>query len=214
MTMTDEVGNAEHTLANLQQKREALVARGHRLGEERAKLAFAAHAEADAKARKRLDEINRESALHDSELRSLDAAIVEAGERLKAAQAIEQQAQAREVAAELLKRAALLVQHAQSLDDANAVRVEASCAIAETLTQMRSLADGLGVRVPSHEQYLALGSRADLTATMQTPFAREIGEHLPPNQRRTHVSYLAQWSDQIAKACAAVLGEPQKEKAA
>ena len=64
MTMTDD---AEHTLANLQQKREALAARGHRLGEERAKLAFAAHAEADAKARKRLDEINRESALHDSD---------------------------------------------------------------------------------------------------------------------------------------------------
>jgi hypothetical protein len=211
MTTTDD---AEHTLVNLQQKREALVARGHRLGEERGKISFAAHASDDAKARKRLDEINRESALHDSELRSLDAAIVEAGERLKASQAIEQQAQAREVAAELLKRAARLVRHGQSLDDANAIRVEASRAIAEELTRMRSLAHGIGVHVPSHEQFLAMGSRADLTATMLTPFAREVGEHLPPNERRSHTSYVMPWSDAITKAARAIMGEGKSRKAA
>jgi hypothetical protein len=211
MTMTDD---AEHTLANLQQKREALVARGHRLGEERGKISFAAHASDDAKARKRLDEINRESALHDSELRSIEAAIAEAGERLKAAQAIEQQERAKEVARELLKRAARLVQHGQSLDDANAIRVEASRAISEELQQMRSLAQGLGgVHVPSHEQLLAMGSRADLTATMQMPWAREVGEHLPPNQRRSHLSYVQPWSAAVVNAARAIMGEGKREAA-
>jgi hypothetical protein len=62
------------------------------------------------------------AALHDSELRSLDAAIAEAGKRVEAQRASEQQAQAREVTRELLKRAALLLEHGRTLDDANAVR--------------------------------------------------------------------------------------------
>jgi hypothetical protein len=49
----------------------------------------------DAAARKNLDAINREAALHDSGLRSLDAAIAEAGKRVEAQRASEQQAQAR-----------------------------------------------------------------------------------------------------------------------
>jgi hypothetical protein len=76
----------------------------------------------DAAARKNLDAINREAALHDSELRSLDTAIAGAGKRVEAQRASEQQAQAREVTRELLKRAALLLEHGRTLDDANAVR--------------------------------------------------------------------------------------------
>ena len=88
--------------------------------------------------------------------------------------------QARETARELLKRADAIVQLATSLDDANSVRVEASRALRDELTQIRELARGLGVFVPSDEQLFALGSRADQTSTMLTPWAREMGEHLPP----------------------------------
>jgi hypothetical protein len=105
-----EIAKAEHVLNNLRQKREALVAHGHSLGEERTQIAFAAHAGDDAKARKRLDELNREAALHESELRSLDAAIAEATKRLAAADAAEAQAANRVRAEEARKTVAELAE--------------------------------------------------------------------------------------------------------
>jgi hypothetical protein len=78
---------------------------------------------------------------------------------------------------------------------------------------MRSLAHGIGLFVPSHDQFLALGSRADHTAGMQTPFAREVAEHLPPRERRTHSSYAVSWHAAITKAVAALVGEDKQEAA-
>jgi hypothetical protein len=43
----NDIDRATHTLNNLLQKREALVAHGHSLGEERTQLAFGAHALGD-----------------------------------------------------------------------------------------------------------------------------------------------------------------------
>src|SRR5258708_21824503 len=97
-SMMSDIERAEKTLRDLRAKREAAVAHGVALGEERTQLAFTAHALGDSKSRKRLDEINRESALHDSELRSLDAAISEAAARVERAHQAEQQAQGRGVA--------------------------------------------------------------------------------------------------------------------
>jgi hypothetical protein len=96
---------------------------------------------------------------------------------------------------------------ARSQYDANTLRVEASRAIADELMEMRSLAHGVGLHIPSHDQYLAMGTRADQTAGMQTPFARDVAEHLPPAQRRTHMSYAQQWYAAITKSARAVLGE-------
>jgi hypothetical protein len=111
--MPSDIEHAERIVNELRAKRDALVAHGVELGERRVTLAFAAHT-GDAAARKQLDAINRESALHDSELRSLDAAVSEAGARVKQAQAAEAQAQAREAAHELLKRADALMVHNHS----------------------------------------------------------------------------------------------------
>src|SRR5262249_45143366 len=144
---------------------------------------------------------------------SFDAAIKAASERLQQAQASASQTQARKVARELLRRANAIVKYAQTLDDANAVKVEASRAIADELTQMRALAHGAGLYVPSHEQFLALGSRADQTAHMATPFAREFGEHLAPSDRRNHMSYAQSWHVAITKAVAALVGEDKQEAA-
>jgi len=207
--MATEIEKAEHTLASLQAKRDACVQ-----ADERAALAFAAHT-GDTKARKRLDEINAAIGTHASELASLDAALKVALERLQQAKAAESRKHAGKWARELLKRADTILQLAQSLDDANTVRVEASRALAEELTQIRGLAGGIGAYAPSNEQFLAMGSRADITAGMQTPFAREVvGEHLPPNQRRTHVSYVAGWRDAIRQGANALLREEQKDAAA
>jgi hypothetical protein len=79
--------------------------------------------------------------------------------------------------------------------------------------QMRSIVQGIGLFVPSDEQFLSLGMRAESTAGMRTPFARDIAEHLPPNQRRNHMSYAQQWHDAIVNSARAVLGEPQNESA-
>jgi len=208
----NEVQKSEAVIADLETKRAACVKRGTELADERAAVALDAHT-GNVKARKRLDEINAAIATHGSELASIDAAIKAAGERLQQAQASESQTQARKVARELLKRARVIVEHARTLDDANTIRVEASRAIADELTEMRSLAHGIGLFVPSHDQFLALGSRADHTAGMQTPFAREVAEHLPPRERRTHSSYAVSWHAAITKAVAALVGEDKQEAA-
>jgi hypothetical protein len=207
------VSEAERVLGDLEKRKAGLLEQ--RAADDRALNAcsYQAHAHGAKEALAELDRVTENILRRDTALKSINAAIVEAAERVKAAQAIEAQAAHREIAKELLARAASLTTLAQTLDDANAVRVEASRAIAEELTQMRSLAHEIGLHAPSHEQYLALGSRAEQTVTMATPWAREIGEHLPPNQRRTHVSYLVQWSDAITQAARAVMGDT-KQKAA
>jgi hypothetical protein len=126
----------------------------------------------------------------------------------------EAQAEARKVARKLSKMADALVGHAQSLDDANAIRVEASKAIRDQLKEMRSLAEGLGVFVPSDEQFTSLGSLAERTSHQLTPFGREFGEFVAPNQRRDHMSYVASWCNAIKKSVGALLGDRQKEDAA
>jgi hypothetical protein len=78
------VKNAEATVASLEQKRIKCVAHGTELQDERANVALAAHT-GDVKARKRLDEINSEIAVHTSELAGLDAALRAAGEHLEEA---------------------------------------------------------------------------------------------------------------------------------
>jgi DNA repair exonuclease SbcCD ATPase subunit len=207
----NDIEQAEKTLAGLKQKREALVARGHSLGEAQGRISYSAHT-GDKAARAKLDKLNAEAALHDSELRSLDSAIAEATARVERARQAEAQAQGRGVARELLKRAARLVELAQSLDDAAAIRVECSRVISEELQTMRQIAHGLGVFVPSEQQFLSLGERAERTTLMETPFHR-IAERLGPTERRTHMSYAVPWSEAIAKGCAALLGEEETEAA-
>jgi hypothetical protein len=45
---------------------------------------------------------------------------------------------------------------------------------------------------------------------MLTPFSRVIAEHLPPNERRSHLSYVQPWSDAITKAARAIMGDKQE----
>jgi hypothetical protein len=187
MTMTDD---AEHTLNNLQQKREALVARGHRLGEERGKISFAAHAGGDAKARKQLDELNRELALHDAELRSLDCAIVEADTRVKTAQAAEVAAVNRQKAAEARKLVSELGEVFPYLDRKLEEAGNALIAINDGIQQLH----GLGFASPTDNQ-----ARLNICAIIET-WAMRLPKHfhnqlrdgvrfLAPHERKTGVQY-------------------------
>ena len=213
---TTKLGAVEHahkTLHELEAKRGAIAASGQNDQSELESVAFAAHT-GDQKAAAKLETLKERALRRDLELKSVDAAIAVAKQNVETAKQAEAQTQARKVARELLKRARVIVEHARTLDDANAIRVEASRAIADELTEMRSLAHGIGLFVPSHEQLFAMASRADQTATMQTPWAREVGEHLPPNQRRDHMSYAQSWHVAITKAAAALLDEDKQTEAA
>src|SRR5205823_1125685 len=100
--LMSEIDRASAILDELQTKRTQHVAKGEKLAAERSSIALVAFTKG-GKERARLDEINRESALHDSELRSLDCAIAEAAERVKRAQAAEAQAANRQRAEEARK---------------------------------------------------------------------------------------------------------------
>jgi len=158
------------------------------------------------------EKVRDEAALHDSELRSLGAAIAEAGKRVEAQRASEQQAQAREIAKELAVRADAIAVHAAELDSANMTRIAAARAISEELQKMRALAHGLDVFVPSEQQFLSLGERAERTVLMATPWSR-VAERIAPGERRTHSSYARPWRDQIVKAAGALMGTKHEEAA-
>jgi hypothetical protein len=190
----NDIDRVTHTLNNLLQKREALVAHGHSLGEERTQLAFGAHALGDTKARKRLDEINRESALHDSELRSLDCAIAEATTRVNHAR----QAEARKVDRQ---KAAALQRHVEELAAVPAfIDEHLAAALSGLLAYDRGVAElhnKFGVAFPTDIQ-TRLGMVAVLATFLQklppTWFNEIAGgmRYLSPAQRKTASSYFAQ----------------------
>jgi hypothetical protein len=186
MTMTDD---AEHTLANLQQKREALVARSHRLGEEQSKIAFSAHT-GDQAAKKRLDKINADAALHDSELRSLDSAIAEGTARVEAARQAEARAADRQRAAEARKLVKELGEVFPYLDRKLEEAGNALIAINDGIAKLHEL----GIKHPDDRQ-LRLG-----VATILQSWAHRLPrswhdqlrdgfEFLAPGRRQTAVGY-------------------------
>jgi hypothetical protein len=216
--MPSDIERAEHVLNNLRQKREVLVARGHSLGEERTQLAFAAHASDDAKARRRLDEINREAALHDSELRSIDAAIAEATERVNRAQ----QAEARKVDRQ---KAEALRKHVDQLAEVPAfIDEHLEAALSGLLAYDRGVAElhtKFHVAFPADVQ-TRLGMVAVIATFLQklpqTWFNEIAGgvRYLSPAQRKTASSYFAQVEPSLRTAIKQRLGEvePEKETAA
>jgi hypothetical protein len=113
--MTD-LEKATAVVAKLEAKRAVHIQKGTELQDEQANVSLAAHT-GDAKARKRLDEINTALALHASELQSLDAALRAAGERVAAAQRAEAEAAAVANVQAIKQVVAELAEHASVADD-------------------------------------------------------------------------------------------------
>jgi hypothetical protein len=199
--MPNDVERAGQIVAELRFKRDALVAHGIELNEQRQQVSYAAHT-GDAAARKKLDNINREAALHDSERRSLDAAISEAAARVSQAQAAEAREQDRANALALREELQMFCQHAMGLDEAFTKIVEVAPALQESLSKMHSL----GCDFPSHEQLGVLGYNCVLTALRQTPWDRRF-DPIPPNLRRDFTTLVMGWHDKIEADIAARLGE-------
>jgi hypothetical protein len=205
-TKPTTVENAQKIIDQLQAKLHAAEVARVADRAEMEDLAFEAHT-GNAPARTKLETFKERDLKSVLEIESIQTALAVAQQKLADAQQAESQAQVRKVAKEILKRADRLVALAQTVDDANGVRVEALRNVADELTEMRSLAAGASLFVPSHDQFAALGSRAERTAGMQTPFSRELVEYLEPNARRDHISYISQWRDAIAKSASALVGE-------
>jgi hypothetical protein len=215
--MPSDIEQAEKILTELRGKREAAVAHGLSLGEERTQLAFGAHALGDTQARKRLDAINRESALHDAELRSLDCAIAEASVRVNRAQ----QAEARKVdqkrAAELRKHVDELAELPPFVDKHLAAALQGLSAFERGVGELHQK----GVEFPTGIQ-LRLGIVAVLgTWLQQLPPAwwNEISAGMRfrgPLDRKTASSYFKQLEPSLRTAIKQRTGEaaPEKENAA
>jgi hypothetical protein len=213
--MSNEIEKAENILRDLRAKREAAVAHGHSLGEERTRLAFTAHGLGDSKARKRLDEINRESALHDSELRSLDCAISEAAARVDRARQAEVQAAARQKAEEARKHVDELAKCFPYLDRHLAEAARALIAIHDGVAQLHAA----GFSFPSDAQ-LRLGIAAVIqTWAHRLPRSwhdqlRDGFEFLPPGRRQTATDYWSKIQASIDGQITQRLGEQKDSEAA
>jgi hypothetical protein len=201
---TTNVESAERTLSELQAKREQLVADGHKLVEERGKIAFQAHV-GDKAARRRLDEVNRSVATHESELASLEAAIAEAARRVQQAKRDEVSAADRAKAQAAHKLVGELSDAAVYLDKHLEAAAKALIAIERGVTELHDL----GFTSPSHTQ-LRLGV-AQTIQTWAHKLPRSWHEHLrdglaflPPQERKTFTQY---WS-----AVAASLGNAIRQR--
>jgi hypothetical protein len=198
MTMTD---HAEHTLNNLRQKRDALVAHGIKLGEERAKLAFSAHAEADKAAQKRLDAVHGELGRFESELKSVDEAIGEATKRLAVAERAEAKEAERARAVQMRAQLKRLRMAGQAADGALAVLVGAAGEIHKATDELHRL----GCPSPTGQQILSFGERAIRSAIQQTVWSRCI-ERLASSEKTTFGHVISQWATAIENR----LGEAER----
>lgn len=204
-----DIETAERIVGELKAKRDVLVARGIELGEQRLALAFAAHT-GDDKARKQLDAVNREDAVRDSELRSLDAAIAEATKRVAVAVAAEAVEKDRAAALKLRKTVHEIGEALKYADAHFSKAVEALNVVHGALDQLHAG----GSEFPTHMQMAANAERALKTMLMALPrhWTRDFSEHLAPSERRTFQSFWAQMETAIEQRIRLRLGEAECDK--
>jgi hypothetical protein len=197
------VADAEQAISRLENKRNALLARGTELATNRASVAYKALNDDDAVAKQKLDQIGRESSQHSHDLASVDAALKTAQQRLEAAKRHQAKQADREQAKALRDALQQFVQHAAGVDSALEVLVASCNGLAETLVAMHRS----GSQFPTDAQLMSFGGRVLLGALAKTPFRRNF-ETLPPDQRsRTMSMVVQQWSDTVERSIAQRLGD-------
>jgi hypothetical protein len=206
--MSDDIETAQAAIQRLQDKQKHLVQKTIELSEERNKIAFSAHVEADPKARKRLDQINTEITTMSSEQASIEAALVEASNRLVAATRDGNLAEDRKQAEELRIVVSKWVECGLIIDDCFTDMNTAAADMKTLLATMHQL----GAKTPSHEQVRVLGALALKTALQTTPWAKEF-ESIAPNQRRTFQTLVFNWRDQLMPHLLARIGTEEKQEA-
>jgi hypothetical protein len=199
----ETVAEAQRILTQLEERRAAVVARGQELATIRASYAYAAHANSDAAARAKLDQVNRETAEHGSELASIDGALATARRKLEAAQQHEAKAAEREQAQALRGALRQFTQHAAGVDGALEVLIASCNGLQEALNAIHRC----GSSFPSDAQLQSMGGRVLLGALSKTPFRRNF-ETLPPLERDRSMARIAeQWSATVERGVKPRLGE-------
>jgi hypothetical protein len=194
----------ERIIRELNEKRDRALIRGDEITDERRALAFAAHAENDSAARKRLSTLNLESVTIAAEIETIDAALAEANSRLDACRRAAEIEADQAAARELREVLGEFRKCGRQMEDALAAFVGAAVAFREHLTKIHNL----GCDFPSHgladvNARLAIG-----TALMQTPWRREF-EHLAPGERRTFTQLVDGWAARIEPGVRRRLGEAE-----
>ena len=210
MNRTNErttVAEAEAAIARLEHKRSELLERGKQLDQVRASNAFAALAKDDAKARQRLDALNRETGEHASEVASVDAALVTAKQRLDLARQREALEADRTSARELKVVLDQFVETARQLDAALAD----VATLGHDLHKIQSRMRELGSPVPNGAQLDSLGFRCLLTSCASKPWHRHF-QVLAPHERRSFSALIDIWRATNKKHLAARLGDEQTNK--
>jgi hypothetical protein len=211
----NDIEQATQALDKLRVARDAVIARGAELIEERTRLAFGAYASGDAKARRRLDEINREDALHGSELRSIDAAIAEASVRVDRAQRAEARKVARAKVGELRKHVDELAELPAFIDKHLVAALQGLIAFEKGVAELHQK----GVEFPTGTQ-LRLGVVAVLgTWLQQLPpvWWNEISAGMRfrgPLERKTASSYFKQLEPSLRTAIKQRLGDAEQDERA
>jgi hypothetical protein len=149
---------AEKIVTDLEKKREACLRAGVEIQDERAALAYSAHANNDAKAKSRLEQVHTAIATHASELQSIDAALRAAGERLEQARAHEASRADRESAQARLAEVKAFVACGEEIDQALITLAATSVKMREVLTRIHSL----GSPGPSFSQLNVIGKNCVL----------------------------------------------------
>jgi hypothetical protein len=211
MTTTDTtpLEAAEQMLAGLDAALLRLKARGVELEDERTNIALAAHAGKDAKARKRLDELNLLIGTHGSEVTSLMIAVAAQEKVVQQAKAEEQRAEDRDSALKLRDQYKRFVKLADVADEHLRSFVAAAGEIKKTVDAIHAINPG---SAPTAQQLLVFGEMAVRAAVMQTMWTHSV-EFLAPNQRHTFPRLARGWAEPAIRAIDQALGDEKKEVA-
>ena len=207
-TKQPSVAEAEATLQRFEAERNDVVERKTALADKRREIAFDALS-GDKSASKLLDGLHREAVELESRVLSVGDAIAEATRRLEQARQREQKEankqralQVRQVLGELVEGLGLC---GKALD-LFVVGANKTDAALDSLHR-------LGCAYPSRDQVRVYGVLAIHTAFMHSAlWAREVGRHLAPNERKSFGGLAAQWHDMVERNVAPFLDDADAEQ--
>jgi hypothetical protein len=188
--MADEMKIAHDTLSDLRARHSANYDKIRDLKGEVNKHSYDALVAKDAKAKSRLDEVQRELANVEFQQSTLTAAIFEAERRLSEMKARVAAAEQTKAARQRLTLAAELRALGQKLD------AGFTGELAHQLFALGTRINRAGSVLPSQQQIQVLGLNALYTQLMGTPWVREF-RTLAPNERKSFGQLCDGWANSI-----------------
>jgi hypothetical protein len=192
--LTTLTADAQAAIAKLESQREKLAKRRAAHESERSRIAYAARAQGDQDASKRLSEMTSEAIRHEHELRDIEAALAVAREHLQKAEEDESQHADRQRAREVRAVAERMLAAGQAIDDALEVLVAAG----DDLHKAADALHMLDCPTPTGQQLLSFGERAIRAAVQKTIWSRAI-ERLSPSEQCTFAGVIQQWAVSIER---------------